>query len=225
VTTKNKRYCSRECYNTKRPNMVKNAFVKKCCKTCNNTFETNRISSKYCSEACYQLERKKTNIELKCKNCGNYFFVRKSRYELGIVKYCSIVCRNTSPDWIDSNIIKNVNQLHKVGLNKLELLGRQILIEMGLDFLEQELVCKKYVVDVLIPEKNLVIQWDGNYWHGHPNNLKNGKPNKLQEKNIEKDKRVTNDLTKNGYIVLRFWQSDVEKNKDFVKSEILNALK
>lgn len=218
--TKNKLYCSRDCYNVRRPNMVKRNVIQKQCKLCNIIFETNRASAKFCSESCYQMNRANTNIRLNCGNCGNEFSVSKYRYEKGLVKYCSMKCRNTSDEWINSNIIKNINQLHKIGLNKLELAGRTLLNELNIEFLEQTLVCGKFVVDVLIPDKKIVIQWDGDYWHGNPNFLKNGKPNKLQNKNIEKDIRVNNELTKNGYRVLRFWQSDVDNNPEFVVETI-----
>lgn len=215
--TKNKKFCSRKCYDTKRPDMVKHHIINKKCEYCKNDFETNRKSAKYCSESCYQMNRYNSNVITKCNQCTSEFVVRKSRFKKGLVKYCSLKCRNTSEEWIKSNRIKNLNQLNKVGLNKLELAGRKLLQEIGIDFLEQELICDKYVVDVLIPSKNIVIQWDGDYWHGHPKNLKNGNPNQLQKTNIEKDIRINKNLSNNGYTVLRFWQYDVDNNSDWVK--------
>lgn len=218
--TKNKKFCSRKCYDTRRPNMVKHHITNKKCEHCGNNFESNRQSAKYCSEKCYQNHRDIDNAIIKCSNCECEFKVIKSRFEKGLVKYCSLKCRNTSEEWIKSNRIKNLNQLNKVGLNKLELSGRKLLQEIGIDFLEQQLICDKYVVDVLIPSKNIIIQWDGDYWHGHPNNLKNGIPNQLQKTNIEKDIRINKNLSNNGYKVLRFWQNDVDNNRDWVKNTI-----
>jgi very-short-patch-repair endonuclease len=215
--TKNKKFCSRNCYDTKRPNMIKHHILNKKCKYCGNDFDSNRQSAKYCSEICYQNYRDINNVIVKCNHCKSDFKVRKSRFEKGLVKYCSLKCRNNSEDWIKSNRIKNLNQLNKIGLNRLELAGRKLLQEMGIDFLEQQLVCEKYVVDVLIPSKNIVIQWDGDYWHGHPKNLKSGIPNQLQRANIEKDIRVNKSLLNNGYKVLRFWQNDVDNNSEWVK--------
>jgi very-short-patch-repair endonuclease len=159
-----------------------------------------------------------------CKNCNTEFSIRKSRFKKGQVKYCSIKCRNSSEEWISSNILKNYNQLHKIGLNKLELAGRDLLNKIGIDFVEQKLLGDKFVVDVFIPHKNLIIQWDGDYWHGHPKNQKNGIPNKLQLKNIKKDKRVNAELNKMGYNVLRFWQDDVDNNPSIVIETINKKL-
>jgi len=224
IETKNKLYCSRECYDTKRPNMIKHKELTKKCMRCNSEFQTNRNTAKYCSEKCYQLIRIDTNLNLICKNCNKEFSVRKSRFEKAQVKYCSLKCRNTSKEWIESNILKNYNQLHKIGLNKLELRGSEILKKLGINFIEQKLINEKYVVDVFIPESNLIIQWDGDYWHGHPKNLKNGIANKLQDTNMKKDIRINEELKNSGYNILRFWQDDVDNNVTYVITKIKDNL-
>jgi very-short-patch-repair endonuclease len=220
----NRKYCSRKCYDTKRPNMVKHVLKLNICKFCKNEFESKRENQKYCSEECYQKFRYSTNIEIQCNNCLKKFSIRKSRFEKEQVKYCSIECRNTSDDWIYSNIQKNLNQAINKLPNKLELAGRDILNEIGINFEEQVLLCNKFLVDVFISDKNIVIQWDGDYWHGHSSELRNGVPNKIQNKNISKDKAVTNYLKKAGYIVLRFWETDVYKNREHVQQLIKKEL-
>lgn len=204
--------------------MVKNHNIEKKCEICNLSFETTRRTAKFCSTSCYSKKRKETNVLCICNNCKKDFWVSKYRYNLGLVKYCTIKCRNTSDDWINSNRIKNINQLHKVGLNKLELMGRDLLNNLNIKFTEQTLICDKFVVDVFIPEKNVVIQWDGDYWHGHPSTLKNGKPNELQRKNIEKDKRVNKQLIENGFKVLRIWQKDLVNNPNYVIEKVKETL-
>ena len=220
IETKNKLYCSRKCHDTKRPNMIKHKEITKKCILCDSKFQTNRTNAKYCSEKCYQTNRTNSNIELICKKCNNTFLVRKSRFEKGLVKYCSLICRNTSKEWIESNILKNYNQLHKTGLNKLELKGSELLKKLNINFIEQKLINEKYVVDVFLPDNNLIIQWDGDYWYGHSKNLKNGIGNKLQRANMKKDIRINEELTNLGYKVLRFWQDDVDNNVDYVINTI-----
>jgi len=222
--TKNKLYCSRKCFNTKRPNMVKHDKTIKECVRCKTKFETTRETAKYCSEPCYQETRLSTNVQCTCSNCNKEFLVRRSRFKKGEVKYCSMKCRNTSEEWIASNIIKNYNQLHKIGLNKLELRGSELLKELNVNFIEQKLIGEKYVVDVFVPDSNLIIQWDGDYWHGHPKNLKEGVGNKLQRTNMKKDIRVNKALTSMGYNLLRFWQDDVDNNTQYVIDTIKKNL-
>ena len=53
-------------------------------------------------------------------------------------------------------------------------------------------------MDFLIPNKNLVIECDGDYWH-----------NRLCVQ--EKDKIRDNTLTQNGYTVIRLWEHEINK--------------
>ena len=83
--------------------------------------------------------------------------------------YCSWDCRIKDKEHIFNNSVKgNLANQNKKGLNKLELAGQKILKEIGVDFQEQVLMFNKFLVDVLIPNKNVIIQWDGEYWHTKP---------------------------------------------------------
>ena len=57
----------------------------------------------------------------------------------------------------------------------------------------------------------MIIQWDGEYWHGHPSKLKDGIPDKRQNRRMKYDKSQNMYLTKCGYKILRFWESEVLK--------------
>jgi len=80
---------------------------------------------------------------------------------------------------------------------------------------------KKYkIFDFLLKEKNILVEIDGDYWHGNPNKFK-----KLNEQQIitQKNDFFKNELAlKNGYKILRFWEDDLKKNKDFIKEKLLN---
>ena len=102
------------------------------------------------------------------------------------VKFCSIGCRNKDEEWkLNSSINANMVQQNKKGPNKLEIAGRRILETLRKDFdlkftiKEQKLLCKKFLVDIFIPSKNLIIQWDGDYWHGNTTKFK--KLNKIDK--------------------------------------------
>lgn len=72
---------------------------------------------------------------------------------------------------------------------------------------------------------------DGDFWHGNPKE-------KLQqrlgtnrnywiekiEKNKARDKAVTEELTENGWLVLRFWESDVKKDLNACVDKILSYI-
>lgn len=66
-------------------------------------------------------------------------------------------------------------------------------------------------VDILI-EPNICLFCDGNYWHKLP-----GKQ--------EKDEKINQVLTENGYIVLRFWGSEIRETPDKCIKKILEYIK
>lgn len=66
--------------------------------------------------------------------------------------------------------------------------------------------------DILIPKFNLAIFCDGDYWHVNPIWLKNRRKKELtkaQLNNIKRDKDQNIFLKKKGWIVLRFWETDI----------------
>lgn len=68
----------------------------------------------------------------------------------------------------------------------------------------------KYVVDFLVGKK-LVVECDGDYWHSLPASKKN-------------DKKKDCILKKLGYIVLRFSESQLKKNREFVVKVLCKSL-
>lgn len=83
--------------------------------------------------------------------------------------------------------------------------------------------------DFASAKKRIVIFIDGDFWHGY-NWEKLGKipPKKYWqkkiEKNIERDKKYTKQLKKEGWRVLRFWEHDIKKNPARCLSKINKLL-
>ena len=87
-------------------------------------------------------------------------------------------------------------------------------------------------------EPKICVFLDGDYWHCNPNDyvykkkLNPGfKPNdqisgKKYAKDVwVKDKKITRGLRKKGYSVLRFWQSELETEKEKCLQKIIKAIK
>lgn len=90
---------------------------------------------------------------------------------------------------------------------------------------ESEYLIKYYQVDFCFPDKKLVVEVDGGYWHCDPRIYKEPK-NKMQRKAIVKDKREKTYLTNRGWTLLRFWEkeinSDINKCIEVVKETVNN---
>jgi very-short-patch-repair endonuclease len=100
-------------------------------------------------------------------------------------------------------------------------MGRKILNDIGLNFEEQININDKFIVDVYIPDYNLIIQWDGDYWHCH-SKYKNPDDRQLKRKKIDKSQNAY--FKKCGYKLLRFWGSEIRKeiddNSEYIRRRI-----
>jgi DNA mismatch endonuclease (patch repair protein) len=104
---------------------------------------------------------------------------------------------------------------------KPEIFFRKALWKLGVRYRKNVKLFGK--PDIAIKKYKLVIFIDGDYWHGNNWKLR-GKPSFESEietyseywkqkilRNIERDKKVNEHYESVGWIILRFWQSDVEK--------------
>lgn len=162
-------------------------------------FEILKYKNHFCSSVCLREWLKRTKVKKSCIVCGTTFFYPKSQKNRTT---CSERCKGVRSTQI---------QQKRKGLNKLEIAGRDILLELGISFHEQFLIENKFLVDVFVPKSNLVIQWDGRYWH-----------NKPKRKSLDKSQDAY--MKKCGYSILRFSDYDVYKKPDYIKEKIHETL-
>jgi DNA modification methylase len=167
----------------------KEKYVKKCF--------LDKYKNHFCNAECRQEFQKNRNKHI-CNICENEFEAPKSQ---GDRSTCSEKCKGV---WV------SYLQAESNGLNNLEKRGSEILRELGVEFEEQSLIEKKFLVDVYIPKDKLVIQWDGEYWHSKP-------------KRKALDKSQDSYMKKCGYKVLRFTDKEIYSDPECVKEEIKNA--
>jgi len=86
-----------------------------------------------------------------------------------------------------------------------------------------------YKVDILIKELNLIIEFNGTYWHTDPRFYKedylNKKKNKLAKEIWLEDAKRIEFLKSLNYDVKVIWEFDYNQNKDKILKEILNVEK
>jgi len=212
---RNSKYCSKDCFAKSRS---KSQSVS--CGYCGKltlVTESTKKEVNYCSIVCHNKGQSKKD-QYTCIKCGTAFYWSPSRAKQK-PKYCGIECRTKSQDWRQKMIHANLIQQNKKGLNKLELLGQEILKESGVLFQEQVLMFNKFLVDVFLPDYNIVIQWDGDYWHGY-----NGAKDERQKNRQKLDKSQDAYMQKAGVKVLRFWEHEVKKEREKVIEVISRAI-
>lgn len=83
--------------------------------------------------------------------------------------------------------------------------------------------------DIAITKCRIAIFVDGDFWHakGHQDNPGEQIRTNIDfwqhklKNNVERDKQVNEQLTEMGWLVLRFWESDIKKNLDQCVQEVL----
>jgi very-short-patch-repair endonuclease len=105
---------------------------------------------------------------------------------------------------------------------KPERVMQSILKELNIPF-ECQFRVGNHIDDFHLLNTNTLIEVDGDYWHG---NLK--KFSKLTERQLnqkQKDKKHNKIAKEKGYIVLRFWESDILNNKEKVIKKLKSVTK
>ena len=86
--------------------------------------------------------------------------------------------------------------------------------------------------DIAITKYKIAVFVDGDFWHARGHEQAPGEQvatnkdfwQKKLARNVERDKEVNDQLTQEGWLVLRFWESDIKKNINEVIGAILQFL-
>lgn len=108
-----------------------------------------------------------------------------------------------------------------------ELLLRKALWEQGMRYRVKSKVFGK--PDLLFLRKKIAVFVDGCFWHGCPKHYMKPKSNvvfweRKIKRNMERDKKVNACLVGDGWVVLRFWEHDINDNSDNCVAKIVQSL-
>ena len=83
--------------------------------------------------------------------------------------------------------------------------------------------------DIVITKYKIAVFCDGNFWHGEelqkrPIKHNSSYWNEKIRRNVERDLENTIELRDNGWIVLRFWEDDIQKNLPNCVSDVLRYI-
>ena len=117
-------------------------------------------------------------------------------------------------------LLRTQNRLGPWKDTKPELEMKRILERLNIPF-EHQFRIKgiNHIFDFHILNTNILIEADGDYWHGNSKMFK--KLNRIQKESKQRDKKINKLAKANNFILLRFWENNILNNKEIVKKEIL----
>lgn len=120
-----------------------------------------------------------------------------------------------------------MSSIHSDG-TKIEVALRKALWHNGIHYRKNYKVLDCHP-DIVLTKYRIAIFCDGDFWHGKVAQKRQVKCNTKywHEKicrNVERDLENTIELRDNGWIVLRFWETDIKKHLDNCVTEVMKAI-
>jgi hypothetical protein len=117
----------------------------------------------------------------------------------------------------------------KVKTSKLETIFSGILDNIGLtkdiDYIHSHLVSEiKTFFDFYIPQKQIIIEVDGDFYHCNPNTKHKTPKYEIQKKNMVNDKRKNTWCENHNITLLRYWEKDILERPEWVISDLKEKL-
>jgi very-short-patch-repair endonuclease len=126
---------------------------------------------------------------------------------------------------MEETAIKNLLKYGKVKRSKLEYFFEDTLKSLNVNYQHSYLIPQiKKIFDFYLPEHNILIEVDGDFWHCHPDKFPLP-THKSQEINLINDQFKNKWAQENGYKLLRFWETDINNNPEQVKQILLENIK
>lgn len=217
------KFCSRSCRGKGEPLT---------CVICGKLFDEKHRQTKTCSKDCAS--------KLRSQNTGNWhskmsFEQKKIHFEKIISKTAKTRKLNGTPSWNSGKTgiysEETIEKIRQAALKQLEeATYRKTSIEKTIEnFLLEESIPYKYSFilkgaqfDFNLVGTNILIECDGDFWHGNPKFYSSfcSVQRRIKARDIEKNQIAA----ANGFTLLRFWEDEINNDFENVKMRIINAL-
>jgi G:T-mismatch repair DNA endonuclease (very short patch repair protein) len=100
-----------------------------------------------------------------------------------------------------------------------EKITENILLKLKIEYIKKMNI-GYYNCDFVV--NNTIIEVQGDYWHGNPKFYKTF--DKIQQKNINRDKRKLSFLFNKGYTIIYLWENELKTNLKYCEEKLKNYL-
>lgn len=244
-------FCSNKCvgkYNA----IQRKIRIPKTCLICEKKYEVvpSRSDSVTCSYECqakwqssYLVGEKANNFkgrtkEYTCQECHKKFVSRNVTS-----KFCSVPCKQKN--WTENVLHKTEKFIENQRLGNYlsrkrrlieddgdrlmtrpEKIVFDILNELDVYFVQEYRACGRYISDFYIPDRNLIIEVFGDYWHSNPRKYGYGYKNlsNIQRKIKHKDSIKLRRMAKEKYSIMIIWEFDAVHLSEEVRQRIIKKI-
>ena len=124
---------------------------------------------------------------------------------------------------------ENTLRLIKMGIfkqtrSKPHLKMCEILESLNILYIEEKII-KYFSFDFYLPDYNLYLEVDGDYFHSNPRSYPDGPKTKTQKVNYTRDIAKNNFCRKKNLKLMRFWEYDILKGTEAISEKLLCILK
>ena len=133
------------------------------------------------------------------------------------IKKCRELCDITTLKLYGKTAMElMIDALHSQKETKIEKIVRILLEKYKVNYIQYNKILfgdsyKEY--DFFIPEKLLLIEADGDFWHGNPKHYSSERLCEIQKFNISNDVIKTKLAVDMKYSLIRFWESDILEDR------------
>jgi G:T-mismatch repair DNA endonuclease (very short patch repair protein) len=104
---------------------------------------------------------------------------------------------------------------------KIEIIVKEVLDKLDINY-KKNYRCGRYIFDFYLKDHKLVIECQGDYWHGNLEYFEN--LNEIQLKNIERDESKKKYIAENDLKSLFLWENEIYRFKSNLDKIILNKI-
>lgn len=117
---------------------------------------------------------------------------------------------------------KNIIKHSDYGTSKLEIkFKEQFLDILGVEYVYQfEAKDIGRFYDFYLPNQNLIIEVDGDYWHSNPNKYNKKDLNPTQKRNARVDEAKNKWALLHSIPIMRIWENDINNNPSLVMDSL-----
>lgn len=108
-----------------------------------------------------------------------------------------------------------INSIEQIVSDKLKAFGLNLEYSVILDYKQFDFGSKKY---------KILLEVQGDYWHGNPKIYKKIQLNETQKRNIQRDKEKIKFAEKHEIKLYHIWESDIKSNNFSILEDIRNEI-